>query len=293
MTVKTTIKALLSVLFWGASFVATKAALAEISPLAVIVLRFAIGLAVIVAVLARRRQLALPKSEDLGWLALLGAIGITFHQMLQANGLVTTTATNSAWIVALIPIFTAILARVLVGEPFGLLKTTGLGLATIGTLLVIGRGSLTPRLFRVATIGDGLVLVSAANWALFTALSKRLIGRYTPGVMIAYITAFGWLLMLPLLAWNGGWPRVLPFSAAGWASVLFLGVFCSGLAYVYWYDALAETDASALTAFIYLEPIVTLILAAALIGEAITWPVVLGGGTILCGVWLVNRDSRQ
>src|SRR5512144_1578727 len=111
MKPQTAIKALLAVIFWGASFVATKVALSEISPVAVVVLRFAIGLAVILAALAWRHQVAAPRHGDVAWLALLGAIGITAHQMLQANGLVTTTATNSGWLVVLIPIFTAVLAR--------------------------------------------------------------------------------------------------------------------------------------------------------------------------------------
>ncbi len=289
MTARTIIKALLAVVFWGASFVATKVALAEISPVAVIVLRFGIGLAVIFGVLAWRHQVAAPRREDVAWLALLGAIGITVHQMLQANGLVTTTATNSGWLIALIPIFTALLARVVVREPFGIVKVAGLVVATAGALLVIGRGSLSTGLFANATIGDVLMLVSAFNWALFTALSKRMIGRYPPGLLIAHIMAFGWLFTLPLLAVGANARHVLPVSPGAWLSIAFLGVLCSGRAYVFWYDALAQTDAAAVASFIYLEPIVTVALAAALIGEAITWPVVAGGATILWGVAMVNR----
>lgn len=285
----TTFKALLAVVFWGASFVATKVALSEISPVAVVVLRFAIGLAVILAVLAWRHQVAAPRHDDVAWLALLGAIGITVHQMLQANGLVTTTATNSGWLVALIPIFTAVLARLVVREPFGTVKIAGLALATMGALVVIGRGSLSANLVRRATLGDLLMLASAVNWALFTALSKRMIGRYASALLIAHIMAFGWLFTLPLLAVGSNAARLLPSSAGGWLSVGFLGFFCSGLAYVFWYDALAEAEAAAVASFIYVEPIVTVVLAAALIGETITWPVVCGGATILCGVWMVNR----
>lgn len=293
MKPKTAIEAFLAVALWGASFVATKVALAEITPLAVVVMRFALGLVTIGIVLAIRRQLHLPRRSDVAWLALLGLNGITVHQLLQANGLVTTTATNSGWLVALIPIFTAVLAWLVVGEAFGTSKIAGLAVAAAGTLVIIGRGAISAQLLRNATTGDLLMLASAVNWALFTALSKRVMGRYPPGLLIAFIMAFGWLLMLPLTALQGGLATAWRMSPAAWTGVVFLGIFCSGLAYVFWYDALAETDAAALSSFIYLEPLVTVVLAALIIGEAITWPVVAGGGTIMLGVWLVNHPDRR
>jgi len=288
---RSAVKAFLAIAIWGASFVATKIALEEISPLAVVVVRFAIGLGTIAVVLAWRHQLRLPHRRDIGWLALLGLNGIAVHQLLQTNGLVTTTATNSGWIMALIPILTAVLARTVVGEPFGRLKMLGLGVAMFGTLVILGRGVPSFGLFRAATVGDLLMLASAVNWAVFTVLSKRGLGRYPPGLLIAYIIAFGWLMTLPLVGVQGGLQQAALMSARGWAAMLFLGVFCSGLAYAFWYDALAETDASALASFIYLEPVVTSILAATVIGEAITWSVPVGGATILLGVCLVNRRS--
>lgn len=291
MSLRIALAALTAVVLWGASFVATKVALAEISPLAVIVLRFAIGLAVIVGILAWRRQLVPARRGDLGWLALLGLNGITVHQLLQAQGLVTTTATNSAWIVALIPVFTAVVSRFVVGETFGVLKSLGLAIAALGALVIIGRGDIWSGLPRHAVTGDWLVLASALNWALFTAASKRMMGRYTPGVLIAYIMALGWLMMLPLFALEGGWHGVARLSTAGWASVLFLGIGCSGFAYVLWYDALAETEPSVLASFIYLEPIVTVVVAAALIGERITWAVGIGGALIVVGVRLVSQRA--
>jgi drug/metabolite transporter (DMT)-like permease len=70
---------------------------------------------------------------------------------------------------------------------------------------------------------------------------------------------------------------------------LFLGIACSGLAYIFWYDALAEAGAAQVASFLYIEPIVTVVVATLLIGEAATWSTLAGGATILLGVWLVNR----
>ncbi len=116
------IKAFLAITFWGASFVATKIALRQVSPLTVIWVRFGIGTLVLAAIVALRREFALPQRGDVGWLIFLGLNGITAHQLLQANGLLTTSATNSGWIVALIPVFTALLTWLILHERFGRLR---------------------------------------------------------------------------------------------------------------------------------------------------------------------------
>ena len=71
-----------------------------------------------------------------------------------------------------------------------------------------------------------------------------------------------------------------------------LGIFCSGLAYVFWYDALQEIPAGQLGVFLYLEPLVTVLVAALLLNEAILLSSLLGGFLILSGVWIVQMKIR-
>jgi drug/metabolite transporter (DMT)-like permease len=288
------LKVFLAITFWGASFVATKVALRDVSPLTVITLRFVIGVAALGCVVAARRQFALPRKSDLGWLVFLGLNGVTVHQLLQANGLVTTSATNSGWLVALTPVFAALLAWLILREPFGRLKVMGLVLATCGAFLVISRGQLSRGLLSIpATPGDFLMLASSPNWALFTVLSKRVVNRMPPALMVTYVMAFGWLAILPLFLGAQGWLELPRLTAAGWGGILFLGVLCSGAAYVFWYDALEAAGASQVAAFLYVEPIITVLVASSLIGEQATWATWLGGAVILIGVWLVNRQTAS
>ena len=76
----------------------------------------------------------------------------------------------------------------------------------------------------------------------------------------------------------------------GWMGVAFLGIFCSGLAYIAWYDALKALTTAQTGVFLYIEPLVAVVVAFFILGEAITPASLIGGAVILFGVWLVNRN---
>jgi drug/metabolite transporter (DMT)-like permease len=76
----------------------------------------------------------------------------------------------------------------------------------------------------------------------------------------------------------------------GWIGILFLGIFCSGLAYIAWYDALQALSAAQTGVFLYIEPLVAVVVAFFVLGETITRVSLVGGAVILFGVWLVNRN---
>lgn len=289
------LQATFTVILWGASFVATKVALRYLAPDVVVWLRFAMGLVLLGLAVGARRQFQLPRSADLPYFALLGLIGITFHQWLQSNGLVTARATTSAWIVATTPIFIALLGWLVLKEKLAAFQALGIFLAVLGVLLVVSQGNLRG-LFggQEITTGDILVMISAPNWAVFSILSRRGLKQQPAARMMFYVMAFGWVFTSLLFLFN---PQVIaPHLAAvsrmpldGWLSVLFLGIFCSGLAYIFWYDALKSIPASQVGVFLYIEPLVTVIVAWAVLGERLTWASLLGGAIILAGIWMVNR----
>ncbi|HET19108.1 MAG TPA: DMT family transporter [Chromatiales bacterium] len=288
----------LAVVVWGASFIATKVALREVSPPTVVWLRFGIGTLLLGGVVLGRSELALPARREWGKLALLGLIGITVHQLLQSNGLVTARATTTAWIVATTPIFIAALGWLLLRERLSGVALLGITLAAGGVLVVVTGGELRSLAAgRIGTPGDLLVMVSAPNWALFSVLSRRTLqdggGRGAAGTLF-WVMGIGWALSsIPLLA-GPGFGEIGALTAAGWLGIGFLGLFCSGLAYIFWYDALGALPASQVGAFLYLEPLVTVVVAAVVLPQAepITAASVLGGGVILLGVWLVSRPGR-
>lgn len=286
------LQAFLAVGLWGASFVATKVALRYLTPGAVVWLRFAIGLVVLGLVVIARKQVRLPRLADLPYIALLGLIGITFHQWLQSNGLVTAQATTSAWIVATTPVFIAVLGWLVLQEKLTGFQIIGIAAAMAGVLLVVSRGDLSGLIMgQGISRGDVLMMISAPNWAVFSILSRRGLREQPAALMVFYVMVFGWALTSLLSMPHSQVAAAGSMALEGWLSVLFLGVFCSGLAYIFWYDAMKAVSAAQVGAFLYVEPLVTVLVAWAVIGERLTLSSLLGGAVILVGLWMVNRAA--
>jgi len=284
------IKATLAVLFWGASFIATKVALQDISPVTVVWIRFGIGLLILGAVVIIRQQLALPNLRTSGYFALLGFLGITFHQWLQSNGLLTSEAGTTAWIVATTPIFMAALGWIVLKEKLNWGQALGIALATLGVILVVSKGDLRSIINGgFGAPGDILILISALNWAVFSVLSRRVLDRYPAAMVMFYIMLTGWLFTSVLLAIQSGYEGIAQLTGAGWVAVIFLGITCSGLAYIFWFDALKVIPAAQLGSFLYVEPVVAVVVALIVLGEPLQFASALGGVAILLGVWMVNR----
>ena len=282
--------ALLAVVLWGVSFVATKAVVREVPPIAIVFARSVLGTALLAAILRARGEPTLPPRASLGPLALMGFVGVAFHGVLQAHALTLTSAVNTGWLIALVPVWSALLAGALGRERFGAGKLAGLAVGFAGTLLVVTRGRLDAGVVALpATRGDLLVLASTVNWAVYSLLGHGTIRRLGPTRATAGALLLGALMLLPFFAASGGPAVFARLSGAGVAALLFLGVACSGLGYLYWYRALERVEPSRVAALLYLEPLVTLGAATVLLAEPVGLVTVAGGALVVGGVALVQR----
>jgi drug/metabolite transporter (DMT)-like permease len=292
MNIKAILKALFAVTVWGASFVATKISLQYVDPSTVVWLRFSMGVIILGFAVKLHKQFALPAGRDWAYFAVLGFLGITFHQWLQSTGLLTAQATTTAWIITSTPIFIALLGFIILKERLAWYQVAGIILATFGVLLVVTKGNLSSLTAgRFGTPGDFLVLISALNWAIFSTLSRSGLKKHPSTLMMFYVMSFGWVFTSMLFFTRSGVRQIFSIPLDGWIAITFLGILCSGVAYIFWYDALQVLPVAQTGAFLYLEPMITVIVAAFVIGESILLATLIGGITILIGVWLVNRPS--
>lgn len=289
MGTRARLAAFAAIVLWGVSFVATKAALREVSPVTLIFTRFALGVAVLVLVLKLRRESLIPPRDSWLMLAIMGFVGIFLHQMVQAHGLTLTTAVRTGWLIGVTPIWSALLAAVFLGEAFGPRKILGLFIGLFGALLVITRGELSAGTLGLpSTRGDLLVLASTWTWATYTILGRDTLKRLGSARATAAAMFAGWAMMIPFFVATSGWHEYRDVSSDSIVAILFLGIGCSGLGYWFWYAALERIDASQVAAFLYLEPLVTLFSAVALLGETVALSTIVGGLLVLAGVLTVQ-----
>ena len=283
-----------AIVLWGISFVATKAALREVSPVTLIFTRFALGVAVLFLILKVRRQSLIPPSDTWAMVALMGFVGIFLHQMIQVHALTLTTAVRTGWLIGLTPIWSALLAAAFLGERFGPPKIFGLILGLAGALLVISKGDLTFQVLALpSTRGDLLVLVTTVTWAIYTILGRGTLKRLGSARATAAAMFVGWAMMIPFFVSAAGWEEYQSLSSTSVVAIVFLGIGCSGLGYLFWYAALERIDASQVAAFLYLEPLVTLLAAVALLGESVELSTIVGGLLVLVGVLIVQTAKSR
>ena len=286
--------ALIAIIFWGISFVATKAALREVAPITLIFVRFFLGTITLFAFAYLRRNAVTPvATEERGriWpqLALMGFLGIFVHQMLQAHALTMTSAVNAGWLIGVTPIWSAILSAIVLRERLGVAKIAGLLGGFCGALLVITRGHFDASVLALpATRGDLLIFASTFNWAIYSIVGHPTIRRLGATRATAGAMAFGILMLAPFFIASRGWRELPHVSRTGWIAILFLGFGCSAAAYLFWYGALAKLEVSRVAAFLYLEPLVTFVAAMVLLNEPASAVVVIGGAVVLGSVLLMQ-----
>jgi drug/metabolite transporter (DMT)-like permease len=280
---------LCAVIIWGWTFVATKILLAELGPIEILAMRLAIALPVLcILLLARRVPLGFDRG-DVPPLVAGGAI-MTVHFLLQIAGLVTTTASNSGWIISVTPLALAVLSFVFLRERIGWSGVAGIVVATTGILLLVSRGRIT-NLDWLQSTGDWLILLSAHTWAAYTVVTRNLVRRRNPLAVTFTILLISAIFVAIVFIWSGDFSRVRSLSAAGIAALLFLAIAALAVGQWFWQVGVAKLGAARAGLYLYLEPLATLTLAVPLLGEPFGAVTVIGGGLILAGVYLGQRGK--
>jgi len=272
--------AFIAIVFWGVSFVATKAVLREISPVTLIFLRFA-GAAVVLNCIVRK----MPPRDSWGALALMGFIGVFVHQMLQAYALTMTSASHAGWLIGLTPIWSAILAAILLRERMSAWKVSALVVGFAGALMVITRGDFSSAILALpSTRGDVMILISTFNWAIYSVIGHDTIRRLGPRTATAGMMTCGAAMLLPFFIARAGWRDVPHLTSLGWLSVAFLSFGCSAMGYLFWYGALEHVEVSRVAVLLYVEPLITVAASMALLHETLSGIVIVGGLLVMASV---------
>lgn len=272
---------------WGVTFVSTKLLLDVFTPVEILFLRFLLGMIALWCVRPRRLHTGGGRREL--FFAGAGLCGVTLYFLLENMALQYTLASNVGVLVAVSPLFTALLARLLLGECLRLRFFAGFVFALAGVICININSGVA---LRLNPLGDLLSVLAALTWSFYSILTRK-IGQMGYDTTLATRRIFGWglLFMLPLLPFAGATAdagRLLSPLAAG--NLAFLGLGASALCFVLWNFALARLGPVSVSQYIYLIPVITVGASLVVLGEPVTLLAVLGMGLILAG--LIISEGR-
>jgi len=279
-----------TVVIWGWTFIATKVLVAELGPVEIFALRLVIGLPFLGIILAVKRVPLSFARADVRPLLLGGAI-FTLHFLVQITGIMSTTATNTGWIVSASPLALAVLSFVFLRERIGWRGVAGIAIATAGVLLLVSRGSLRD-LGWLRSVGDWMVLASAHTWAFYTIATRDPVRRRDPLAVTFGILLIAAAFTAVLFAVSGDLASVRGLSPRGVVALLYLAIPGLALGQWFWQEGVAGLGAARAGLYLYLEPLATLTLAVPLLHEPFGPFVVLGGGLVLAGVYVGQREPH-
>jgi drug/metabolite transporter (DMT)-like permease len=274
-----------AVTLWGSAPVAIRAALPGYAPAQLSLLRFAIA-SVLLAIYAPFAGIRRPLPQDLPSLILASILGITFYNIILNVGLTTVSAATASFMIAATPIWTVLLAMVLLGERLNILGWSGVLLSFLGIGLIADQG------------GHGLhfspgalyILLGTFAYAGYQVMQKKLLVRFNAFEFTCYSCWFGTLLMIPF--GRGLLSSVHSAASAATLAVVYLAIFPAAIANVGWTYALSFIPASRMSSFLYLMPVVTLAIGWVWLREVPSLFSLAGGALAIAGVSIVNLWGR-
>lgn len=288
------------VIVWAVNFIAAKIGTFYLPPLAMASFRVVIAGAVMVptyflcsrlpafaeAAELRRRGFT---TRDLWVFFYLGFFGVSVNQICFTVGLYYTHVTHAAVIVGLGPIYILILAVLFRLERATGHKVVGMLIALVGIAVLASENGIS--VHSASLEGDVITMTGSMGFAAYVVLGKRMAGKYDPLTMTAFNHFAGALIVLPValreaakLYQAGKWP--IPWQA--WMAILYMAILASALAYVFYFWLLRYLEASQLSAFTYLLPVLATALGILWLGEKGSWVQVFGGVVALGGVYWIE-----
>lgn len=280
----------------GATPAFTKLALDGLGPFGLVVARQILGSLFLLSLAwaapgLRGAQAAAPRApwtpRDVALLLTMSWAGFALPQLLGAIGLERSSATHGALLSPLEPIGILLGAALVLREPLGAPHVVAGGLGVLGTIAIVLSGGGDARSGDLT--GDLVMAAGHLCWAIYTVAAKPLLLRHDP-LRISIAAGFvSWIPLVPLAAFEPfDLARALP--ALGW--VLLLALLSSGLGTVSWNRALRDVSAGTMALFVFVQPVVGL-LVGMLLGERAGIWAILGAAAIVVGVAIATLRAER
>ncbi len=279
--------AILTVVVWGATFVSTKILINNgLSPNEIFFYRFLIAYAGIW--IFSHKKLFADNWKDELMLACAGLFGGSLYFLTENTALGITQASNLSFLLCGTPILTTLISRLFFKDDrISRMVYIGSAVALAGVALVVFDGSAG---LKISPVGDLLTLAAALSWGFYSIFIRKLENRYDTMLITRKVFFYGLITILPTFIVNPPDPGLLFNSGARvWMNLLFLALMASLVCFMTWNSAIRHIGVVKSSNYLYLNPVITCITSAIVLGEKITPVAVTGALCIMAGVWLASR----
>lgn len=231
--------------------------------------------------------------EDYKRILLAAFFGVGLNMLTFFKGLSYTTPISASVMMVTSPILVLIFSSILIRKSIGKQRISGVFIGLLGTLLLITYGSNSTETGTNSTLGNFLVFVNAASYALYLVLAKNLIHKYHPIVFIKWFYLFGLFFVLPVgyqefteINW-----QTIPVSI--YWNIGFVVVFTTCITYLFNLYGLSKLKPTTVSVFIYLQPVIASIYALIVGSDSLNLVKISATILIFFGVYLVTKQVKK
>lgn len=290
-TIKVHLSLLIVSLIYGATFSMAKIIMPSlIAPYGFILLRVFSGAVLFLLVHSLFVQEKVSR-KDLAPLAISALFGVAANMLMFFKGLAITSPINGSVLMLVTPVFVLILSALIYKESLHWQKVSGVFMAAVGALFLIGGWRLKFEADKV--VGDIFIMLNALSYAIYLVYVRKLMRKYSPITVSKWNFLFGFLFVLPF-----GFEELMDvnwslYGNMEWAIVAFVLLGTTFLTYLLNAYALGHASATLVGSYIYLQPVVATVLAILLKQDHLNTLKVIYILTIFAGVYLVSFKKKQ
>ena len=267
--------------------IAAKIALRELSSPAIALIRVSSAALLFVVIHELKVRERVRARGDYLRLAYYSVLGVSLNQLLYITGLTMTSATAAQMLITGGPAITLMVAMLLGKEVATPAKWLGIALAGAGALMLIGIGIAESR-----AVGNILIVVNMVAYSMYLVSARDIVHRYHPLTVITWIFIFGAIGLAPF----GLRPALREFGATSLNTQLvlvYIIIFPTVIAYYLNMWALTRVESSVVSMFVYLQPVLTAMMAIPILGERPSLRMLPAALLIFAGVGLAIRSGRR
>ena len=276
--------AIITIIFWALAFIFTKLGLQYFDVYSLSFLRY-LSASLTLIIMMFFIKINKPKKEDFSTYLLSGAIGFFIYVILFTKGTGMVSSATGSIVIAMVPVFTALLASILYKEKIKTYQWLAIGIEFIGILvLTLMNGTFS--------VNEGILwlLVAALCLATYNILQRKLTKKYTAMEASTYSIFVGTTFLFIFAP--KAFPKTIVAPIEQLIYVLILGIFSSALAYIAWAKAISLAEKTTYVSnYMFVTPFLTTVLGFVMMGEVPDPSTMLGGIIILLGLFLFNKEN--